>query len=132
MLDKGLKSVFLDLLLAVKSQHLFNLKLDRKTVSVPACLAWNHFTLHSAVARNHILDNTGQHMTDMRLAVGGRRSVVENIGLSLRAGVYTFFKNFIIVPEFFNFFLFFHEIQIRGNTFIHGNNSPFRIKGLRP
>ena len=54
---------------AVKAELLLNLKFYRQTVRIPARLAEHLVPLHGAVARDEVLDNTGQHMTDVRFAV---------------------------------------------------------------
>ena len=119
MLDKGFKTVLLYLLLAVKPQKLFNLKLHRQTVGIPPCLSRNHIAFHGAVARNHILYNAGKHMTYMRLAVCGRRAVIEHIGLITLALGYTLFKYIFVFPKFFNLFFFLHEVEVRGYALVH-------------
>ena len=119
MLDKGFKTVLLYLLLAVKPQKLFNLKLHRQTVGIPPRLSRNHIALHGAVARNHILYNTGKHMTYMRLTVSGGRAVIEYIGLITLALGYALFKYIFVFPKFFNLFFFLHEVEVRGYALVH-------------
>ena len=124
-LDERLKSVFLDLLLAVKTEQLLDLKLNRETVSVPACLTGNLIAFHCAVTWNKILDNTGKNVTDMRLAVGCRRSVIENIGRTLLlAG---FFKDLVFFPEFLDSFFTLDEVQVCRNFLIHCIMTPFDV-----
>ena len=57
-LYERLKTVFLNLLLAVKTELLFDLKLNGKSVSVPAGFTKHLVALHCAVTRNHVLYNT--------------------------------------------------------------------------
>ena len=132
MLYKRFKAVLLYLLLAVKPQKLLNLKLNGKSVRIPSCFTGNHIALHCAVTGNHILYYTGKNMANVRLAVCGRRTVIENIRLTLCFRVYTFFKYFFVFPEFFNLFLFLNKVKVRGYTFIHLEFTPFKIKKLRP
>ena len=119
MLDKGFKTVLLNLLLAVKPQKLFNLKLHRQTVGIPPRFSRNHIALHGAVARNHILYNAGKHMAYVRLAVCGRRAVIEYIWLITLALGYAFFKYIFVFPKFFNLFFFLHEVKVRGYALVH-------------
>ena len=72
-----LKTVLFNLLRTVKTEKLFNLELNRKSVGIPACLTGNHITLHSSVTGNHILYYTCEHVSYMRLTVSCRRSVIE-------------------------------------------------------
>ena len=70
---------------------------------VPSGFAWNVITLHGAIARNHIFDHAGEHVSDMRLAVGRGGAVVEGIGLVSSVGLIflqTLFKDVILFPEF--------------------------------
>ena len=119
VLDERLQTILLNLLLAVQSQHLLYFQLNRKTVGIPSSLSRNHVALHRAVSRNHILDNTGQHMSDVRLAVCGRRSVIECIGRSLLTAVDTLLKNLLIFPELLNVLFTFHEIHVCRNFVVH-------------
>lgn len=113
LLDKRLHTVSLDLLLAVKTKLFLYFKLYRKSMSIPARFTWNHVSFHSTVSWDHILDNTGQHMTDMRLAVGCWRSVIKGISFSLLTAVHTFFKNMVFFPKLLD--LFFHGQQNSGS-----------------
>ena len=104
MLDKWLETVFLDLLLAVQPQHLLHFQFDWKSVGIPSGLSRHVASLHGTVSRDHILDNTGEDMADMRFSVGGWRAVIEGIGFSLFSVIDALLKNLVIFPEFFNFF----------------------------
>ena len=110
--DERIQAVLLDLLLAVQTQHLLDLQLYRKSVGIPAGLSRYHVALHGAVSGDHILDNTGQHMADMGFTIGGRRSVVEGVGLAFLAAVHALLENVIFIPELFNLFLTADEIQV--------------------
>ena len=85
-------------------------------------------TLHGPVSRNHILDNTGQYMTDVRLAICGRRSVVEHVIGSTLAVLHALFKYLILFPELFNIFFSLHEIKITRYFFIHSYYPPITTK----
>ena len=51
-------------------------------------------------------------MADMRLTIGGRRSIVEGVCLAFLAAVHALLENVIFIPELFNLFLPSNEIQI--------------------
>ena len=111
--DEGFEAVFLNLLLAVDAEHLFNLKLNGETVSIPACLTGYHIALHCAVSGNHILDNSGQNVTDVGFAVCGGRAVIEGVGGAALSGFDASLENLIFFPEFKHSFFSFDEIKIR-------------------
>ena len=119
LLDKRLHTVSLDLFLAVKPELFLNLKLYRKSVSIPSGLTGNHVALHGTISGDHILDNAGQYMTDMRLAVGCGRSVIESIGFSFFTAVHTFFKNMVFFPELLDLFFAVNKVQVRIYLLIH-------------
>ena len=128
VLDERLQAVLLDLLLAVQAQHLLHFQLHRKSVGVPAGFSRNHIALHGAVARNHVLDDTGQHMADVGLSVGRGRAVVEGVGLALFSAVNTLLKNVIVGPEFLDVLLSFHKVHVCGDFFVHVCRPPFPYK----
>ena len=97
--DKGLKSVCLNLVLAVDSKLFLNLKLNRKTVGVPACLTKHASAFHCVVSRNHILDNTGKNVAYVRLAVCCGGAVIECVVFASLADINAFFENFVCFPE---------------------------------
>ena len=109
----------IDLILSVKPQLLLNFQLYRKSVSIPACLSWNHVALHCPISWNHILDNSGKYMSDMRLSVGCWRSVVKSICWSLFTVFHAFFKNVIVFPKLFNLFFPVYKVQVRIYFLIH-------------
>ena len=119
VLDERLQTILLDLLLAIQAKHLLYFQLNRKSVGIPACLTRNHAAFHGAVTRDHIFDNTGQYVADMRLAVCGRRAIVEGVGRTLFAGIHTLLENVLIIPELFNFFLSLYKIHICRYFLIH-------------
>ena len=113
MSDEGLKSVCLDLILAVDAKLLFNLKLNGETVSIPACLTKNASTLHGVVSGNHILDYSGKNVADMRLTVCGRGSIKEGVVFSTLTKLDRLLENALILPELSCLFFSFNEIQVR-------------------
>ena len=111
--DKGIQSVLLDLLLPVQPKELFHLQLHRQPVRVPARLSGNHIALHGAVSGNHVLDHTGQHMSDMGHAVSRGRPVIKGVGRPLLSVFHTLFKDVSLFPEGLDLFFSGHKIQIR-------------------
>ena len=122
--DKRYQTIFLDLLLAIQSQHLFYFQLYRKSVGIPSGFTRNHFPLHGMVTRNHILDNTGQYVTDMWLAVCCWRSVIECVSRAFFTIFHTLFKNVVLFPELFHIFFSLNEIEI-GRYFLVHTPNPF-------
>ena len=128
--DEGGDAVALDLLFAVDAEELFDLELNGETVGVPAGLAGNVVALHHAVAGDHILDDAGEDMADVGLAVGGGGAVVEGVGGLAFALFNRFFKDPVFLPEPGRF-LFAFDNAFCGIDFpIHGF-LPF-IKKSRP
>ena len=117
--DEGINTVGLNLLLAVQAQKLLHFQLYRQTVGIPAGLAGHIVTLHAAVAGDHVLDDTGQHVTDVGLAVGGGRTVVECVTPAALAVLQRLFKDVVFVPEGKGFLLPADEIQIRWDFLVH-------------
>ena len=123
MLDKRLQTILLDLLLAVQAQHLLHFQLYRQSVGIPSGLSRYHVAFHGAVSRDHILDDTGQHVSDVRLAVGCRRAVIKRIRLSLFALLDTLLENMVLSPELFCLLFSFNKIHICRNLLIHCSSS---------
>ena len=119
LLDEGLDAVSLDLVLALDADGLLDLQLNGQSVGVPAGLAGDLVSLHGAVARNHVLDDTGQHVADVGLAVGGRRSVIEHIQGPAFALLDALLKDVIVFPELHGRVLAVHEVQVRIYLFVH-------------
>ncbi len=88
-------------------------------MGIPACLTRYHIPLHSTVSRDHIFNDTGQDMSDMRLAVCGWRAIIKCISRTAFSCFHALLENVIFTPEFFCFFFTFYEIQIRGYFLIH-------------
>ena len=110
--NERLNTVLLDLLFSVETKKLLDLKLYRKSVGIPAGFTRNHVSFHGAVSRDHVFDDTGKYVSDMRLAVCSRRSVIEHVWGSFSAAVDTFFKDFFVFPEFLNLFFPVHKVQV--------------------
>ena len=117
LLDERLHAILLDLLLPVKAKKLFNFKLHRQTMGVPAGFAQHIVSLHGAVAGDDVLDGAGEDVADVRLAVCRRRPVEERIGLGAAAQLHALFKDFVFLPERERFLFAFHEVQ-RGRYFL--------------
>ena len=119
MLDKRFHTVSFDLILAVQTKHLLNFQLNRQTVCIPAGFTRHLIALHCLVSWNHIFDNTGQHMADMRLAIGCWRSIIESKFRTVLSQFNTLFKNHVVGPEFLDFLLSLNKILIGTYFVIH-------------
>ena len=112
LLDERLDAVVLDLLLAIDADCLLDLKLDGQTVRVPPRLAKHLAPLHRLVARQHILDDARQNVSDVRAAVRRRRTVVERERLAALTLIHRLLCNMILAPKIRNGFLARGKIQI--------------------
>ena len=122
LFDKRLDAVCFNLILAFDSDFLFNFQLNRKAVRIPACLSRNLLSLHRMITGNHILNDTGLHMSDMRLAVCSRRSVIEHInGMSLILSN-ALVEDVIVLPELRRFLLTLNEIQVGVYLVVHNTS----------
>ena len=119
LIDERLQSVFFDLVFSIQPQGAFYFQLYRQAMGIPSGFSWNLIAFHRTVSGDHVLDDTGQDMTDMRLSICGRRAVIEHVYLIAFPFFHTFFKNMIVFPEFFNFFFSVHKVQICGYFLIH-------------
>ena len=119
LLNKRLDAVLLDVLLAVHAELFLHLELDGQTVSVPAGFARGVIALHRLEARNNILHDARENMTDMRLAVCGGRSVIERKLFAVLGLFQRFLENAIFFPEFQHFLFSFHEVHIRIDFLVH-------------
>ena len=127
LFDERLDTVGLDLILAVQTQLLFNLQLDRQAVRVPAGLAGDRLALHRLIARNQILDGARLDVADVRLAVGRGRAVVERKDVAALAQIDGFLKDLVLFPELEDFLFTAEKIQRRGNLFKHGFCLPYEV-----
>ena len=117
--DEWLDAVLLDLLLTVDAELFLNLKLNRKTVSIPACLTDDLVPLHGLISRDHILDNTGKNVADVRLTVRCRRSVIKCICRKLLLLVYTLLKYLVLVPKLKYLIFVLGKVKFCGNLVVH-------------
>ena len=131
LLDKGFQTVGFDLFLSVQSQLLLDLQLYRQAMGIPTGFPGNHIAFHGAVAGDHILDDAGEHMTNMRFAVGRGRSVIEGIGGAFLAVFHTLFKDMVLFPEIQYVFFPLDKVQFRRYFFVHAFISSFFIMGHR-
>ena len=122
LLNERLQTIGHDLFLLVllrDADFLLHLKLHREAVRIPAGLSRNLLPLHRMVAGNHILDDTGFHMTDMRLAVCRRRAVIKHINRMTFVFLDTLLEDLMIRPELCRILFALHEIQIGIDFLIH-------------
>ena len=124
-LDKGSNAVLFDLLFALDADLFLNFQLHRKSVGVPAGLSGDLISLHRAVTRHHVLDDSCQNMTDVRLSISRGRAVIEHICRAALALLHALFKNLIVLPEFQCVVFSLHEIQVRIYLFVHLYFPPF-------
>ena len=125
--DKWFQTILLNLILSIQSQKLLNFQLNRQSMGIPSCLTRYHVTLHGTVSWNHIFNNTGKNVSDMRFSVRSRRSVIESIGFSFFPVLHTLFKNVIFFPEFFGFLFPVNKLQVCRYFFVLGHgNTPFK------
>ena len=110
--DERLKTVCLDLILAVDAELLLDLKLNGQTVSIPTRLTKHALALHRVISRNHILDNTGEDVTYMRLTVCGRGTVEEGVVLAARAHLNALLEYRVSLPECAGLLFSFHKIEV--------------------
>ena len=115
--DERLEAILFDLLLAVEAELLFDFDLNGEAVGVPAGLAGNEVVLHGAVPRDHVLDDTGQDVTDVRFTVRGGRAVIEDVGRTAVL-LFGFLKDVRVVPELRDFVFTLHKIEVRGHFLI--------------
>ena len=122
LLNERLQTIGHDLFLLIllrDADFLLHLKLHRKAVRIPAGLSRNLLSLHRMIAGNHILDDTGFHMTDMRLAVCRRRAVIKHINRMTFVFLDTLLEDLMIRPELCRILFALHEIQIGIDFLIH-------------
>ena len=112
LVDEGGEAVFLDLLLAVQPQKLLHFQFHRQAVGIPTGFPGHHVALHGAVAGDHILDDAGENVADMGLAVGGGRAVVKDVGLPFFPQLHAFLEDMLLLPELQDFLFPLNEIQI--------------------
>ena len=134
LFQKRLDAVLFDLLLAADAELLFHLDLHGQAVRVPARLARDIVPLHRAVTRNEVLDDAGDHMPDVRLAVGGRRTVVKGKDGRVGAQGKALAEHVVILPELKHFLFPVDRAFVYVYFFIHVFLPPCfkNIKNPRP
>src|SRR6185503_19072034 len=109
-----------DLGLGLQAQHTLRLELGRQAVSVPAEPALDPAPAHGLVARDQVLDVSGEQVTVVRQAVGERRAVVEDeLVAAVLAGVARLDRRHegaVLVPVLEDVFLDLGELRARDNT----------------
>ena len=127
LFDKGFDPVSLNLVFSIDPDRLLHFQLHRKPVGVPPRLPGHLVSLHGAVTGNHIFDGTGQNMSDMRLPVCGRRTVVEHVDLVPVPFFHTLVKNVLVLPELFNLLLAACKVHVCLHLVVHPSSlfSPF-------
>ena len=119
LFDEGLDAVLLYLLLAVDAEHLLHFQLNGQPVSVPTGFPADIVPLHGLVTRDYILHDTGEDVADMRLAVGGGRTVVKIEALASLILFNALFKDLVFLPERQNFLFAFHKVERSVYGFVH-------------
>ena len=117
--DKRLDTVLLDILFAVHAELLFDFEFDGQTMSIPAGFTRGVIAFHRLETRDNILHDARENMTDMRLAVSGRGSVVEREFFAVLGLFQRFFENAILFPELQHFFFAADEIHIGIDFLVH-------------
>ena len=122
--DERLDPVGFDLRFSVDAQKVLHFQFDRQAVRVPAGFAQHIVALHRVVARNDVLERTGQDMADMRFSVGGRRTVIKGKGLSAFAKRDALLEDVVFLPEGKDFRFAVDELHVGGDFFVH-RSTPF-------
>ena len=104
MLNKRFKAVPSICSLPSSPRPLLYLQLHRKSVRIPAGLSRYHIALHCPVSRNHIFNDTRQHMADMGVFRWPWGAVIECVGFALFTAVDAFFKRSGGLPKNFSMF----------------------------
>ena len=123
LLNERLNAVLLNLLLAVKSQSLLYLKLNRQAVGIPSSLSQNLLALHGLITRQHILDYTCKNVSDMGLAVCCRGAVIKGKGVTAFSLINSLIGNVFFFPEIQNLMLSVNKIELRVDFFVQSNSS---------
>ena len=119
LFDEGFDAVFFDFLFAVDAELLLDLELNGQTVSVPTGLAQDKIALHCLVTGYDVLHDAGEDVPDVRLAVGGRRSVVKIEALPAPVFLDALFENLVFFPERQHLFFALDEVQRCVYGFVH-------------
>ena len=108
--DEGLDAVFLYLLLAVYAQRLLHFELDGQPVRVPTGFAQDVKALHGLVTGNDVFHHARQDMTYVRLAVGGRGTVVKGERRRSLILFHALCENIVLLPK--RYYLFFSLTKV--------------------
>ncbi len=119
LLYKRLDAVFLYLGLAVYAEQFLYFEFYRQSVRIPARFSSYVIAFHSLISGNYILHNSGEDMSDMRLAVCRRRTVIERKRLLAFILLYAFFEYLVFFPERDHIFFSLAKIHSGINLFIH-------------
>ena len=96
------RDLFTDILLG-NTEFLFHLQFDRQAMRIPAAFAVNPVALERIIAAEKVLDRSRHHVVNPRLAIGGRRTFVKDVGLACGTLLHRLFKNPFLLPEFKDF-----------------------------
>ena len=99
---------------------------------IPACFTWHIFALHGLESWNHILYGTCLNMSDVRLSVCCRRSIIECVCLSFFSVFHRFSEDIVLSPELLCLLLAFNEVHIGVNFVVHDYLSLFYIVREHP
>src|ERR1043166_1159751 len=88
-----------DLLLAADAELLLELDLDRKPMGVPSRFARHAESLHRPMAAKQVLDRSGEHVVDARLAVRRRRTLKEHERRRAGARVERLAEEILLLPS---------------------------------
>ena len=126
LLDKGLQTIVHDLFLLVllaDADLFLDFQLHRKTVGVPAGLSGDLLALHRMVAGDHVLDDTRLDVPDVRLSVGGRRTIVEHVDRMTLILLYALLEDSVLLPELCHLVLTLDKVQIGFYLVVHLTSS---------
>jgi len=123
LVDEGLDAIGLDLRLAINAEGFFDLQLNRQAMRIPAGLAQDMVALHGLVARDDVLDDPGQDMADMRLAVGRRRTIEKGEFRPRLAQFDRTLENVIVLPELQDLLFAFDKTHVGRYFLVHGSSS---------
>ena len=98
------RNLLADVLLG-DAKHLLDAQLNRKTMSIPTCLALHLEALHRLETAEYILNRTSHHVMNTRHAIGRRGSLVEDKRRMAFTCGHRFNKDVFGVPIFQNLFI---------------------------
>ena len=119
LFDERLDAVIFNVLFVVEPESLFHFQLDGQAVGIPARLAQDVATLHGLVTGDDVLDDAGEDVPDVRLAVRRRGTVIKGKLLAPFALFHTLFKDAVFVPELHRFLFPSRKIHGRIHFFVH-------------